>query len=270
MQSLTHTRPTSGLGTWIFRLVSIAIIIAGTLGYLNLRDTSAELDSKNTALASAPVIAGKVSVGDEQVVIPSEDLFAAGEMWSLTSRKHPLEKSFAISDLTSSPITTGGGEKLQVSKKIAGPLAALAAAARADGLELVVSSAYRSITDQEALFDSYVSKYGEAMAREYVSPPGSSEHHTGLAIDISDASAPCEQDSDKCSLSMASAAWLVENGPKYGFVLRYPEGKQPITGVSYEWWHYRYVGVPLARALSTSDLTLDEALEKMRTVSARE
>jgi D-alanyl-D-alanine carboxypeptidase len=69
---------------------------------------------------------------------------------------------------------------------------------------------------------------------------------------------------------MSSAAWLKENAPQYGFILRYPEGKKDITGVGYEWWHFRYVGIPLAKAVVASDLTLDEALEQMQTVSARE
>ena len=176
----------------------------------------------------------------------------------------------AVSDLTNVPVATGGDEKLQISKKIVKPLEALFDAAESAGHELMVSSAYRSIHDQQATYDSYVKKYGETMAKEYVLPPGTSEHHTGLAIDLSDASEPCQEASDDCSLGMDSAAWLKENAPRYGFVLRYPDGKKDITGVKYEWWHFRYVGVPLAKAVANSDLTLDEAIEKMETTSARE
>jgi len=270
MQTLSTTRPKRRFGTWTFRLTYLVIIAAGLLGYLSLRDTSAGLDSKNEALASAPVIVGKTQIGDATVVIPTKDFFEAGKMWSLASRKHPLPEFFVAKDLVNIEAETGGGEPLKITRLIAAPLQALVDAADAEGHYLMISSAHRSIEDQQATYDSYVSRYGEEMAKEYVSPPGSSEHHTGLAVDFSDYSAACEEDSEKCSLGMESAAWLVEHAPRYGFILRYPEGKRDITGVGYEWWHFRYVGIPLAKAVAASDLTLDEALEKMEVVSARE
>lgn len=264
MQTLISPRRRSGFRTWLFRLIYIVIIGFGIYGYLNLRDTSAQYDRTLTKQANTPVIAGKAQIGSTQVVIPSNDLFEAGEMWSLASKSHPLEKSFAVKDLVDTTIETGGEEKLQVAKRIVGPLNALVAAAERDGHELMISSAYRSIADQQATYNSFVARYGEQMAQEYVSPAGSSEHHTGLAVDLSDVSSACEQDSEKCSLGMESADWLMANAPRYGFILRYPEGKRAITGVGYEWWHFRYVGVPLAKALATSDLTLDEAVEQMQ------
>ena len=264
MQTLATTRTKSSIGPWIFRLIYIAIIAVGIAGYLGLRSESAELDQKNTALAKVSIITGKVQIGSTPVVIPSDNLFAEGEMWSLASKKHPLRDTFTVKDLIDSPVATGGNEKLQVSKRIALPLEALVMAAESDGYELMVSSAYRSIADQQATYDSFVSRYGEQMAGEYVSPPGSSEHHTGLAVDLSDSSPACTEDSEKCSLGMETAAWLVTNAPQYGFILRYPEGKRPITGVGYEWWHFRYVGAPLAKAIAASDLTLDEAVEQMQ------
>ena len=263
MQTLSTTRSKPSIGPWIFRFIYIVIIGFSIYGYLNLRDTSAQYDRTLAKQANAPVIAGKVQVGSTQVVIPSNDLFEAGEMWSLASKKHPLDKSFAVQDLIYTTIETGGEEKLQVSKRIVGPLNALVVAAEHDGHELMISSAYRSIADQQATYASFVARYGEQMAQEYVSPAGSSEHHTGLAVDLSDVSSACEQDSEKCSLGTESADWLMANAPRYGFILRYPEGKRTITGVGYEWWHFRYVGVPLAKALATSNLTLDEAVEQM-------
>lgn len=270
MQTLSNSRPKRRFGTWTFRLIYLVIIMAGVVGYITLRNESSKLDEKNEQLSKASVVVGKAQVGDATIVIPTRDLFAPGAMWSLTSRKHPLPDQFITKDLVNIEVETGGGEPLKITRLIANPLQALVDAADADGHYLMISSAYRSIAEQQATYDSYVARYGEQMAKDYVSPPGSSEHHTGLAVDFSDYSAECEQDSEKCSLGMDSAAWLKENAPQYGFVLRYPEGKKDITGVGYEWWHFRYVGVPLAKAIAVSDLTLDEALEQMQTVSARE
>lgn len=270
MHTLSDTRPKRRFGTWTFRLVYLIIMLVGVVSYISLRNTSIEIDAKNKALSNAPVIVGKTQIGDSTIVIPTKDFFTTGEMWSLVSRKHPLPDSFITKDLVNIEAETGGGEPLKIARLIAGPLQALVDAADADGHYLMISSAYRSVSDQQATYDSYVSRYGERMAQEYVSPPGSSEHHTGLAVDFSDYSAACEQDSENCSLGMDTAAWLKENGPRYGFVLRYPEDKREITGVGYEWWHFRYVGIPLAKAVAARDLTLDETLELMQTVSARE
>lgn len=270
MQTLSDTRPKRRFGAWTFRLIYLAVIVAGIIGYLSLRDASAKLDKENEALAAAPIVVGKAQIGDATIVIPNKDFFEAGEMWSLTSRKHPLPNSFVAKDLVNIQAETGGGEPLKISRIIAAPLQSLVDAADEEGRYLMISSAYRSRADQQATYDSFVTRYGEQMAGQYVSPPGSSEHHTGLAVDFSDYSAACEQDSEKCSLGMETAAWLEENAPNYGFLLRYPEGKRDITGVGYEWWHFRYVGIPLAKAVAASDLTLDEAIERMQTVSARE
>lgn len=263
MQTLSDTRPKRRSGLWIFRLIYIIIIITTSIFLVSFQNESAKLEKQLDTISKTPTIQGKVKVGDTDVVIPTEDFFAPGKMWSLASRKHPLEKDFVVSDLIAVPVAVGGGEKMQISKRIEKPLEALFDAAEASGHELMVSSAYRSIADQQKTFDDYVSRYGAQMANEYVSPPGSSEHHTGLAVDLSDASTPCQLASDDCSLGIESAAWLKENAPRYGFVLRYPDGKKEITGVKYEWWHFRYVGIPLAKAVANSNLTLDEAIEKL-------
>ena len=267
MQSLATTRPKRRTARWIFRVIYLSIIISGTIAYLHFRGVSASYDATLQAQASTPLIAGTIELGDTTVVIPSKSFIEEDALWSLVSKKYPLGGSFGVSDLVASPIKTGGNEQLQVAKRIVAQLSALVAAAKVDGHELMLSSAYRSVADQQATFDTFVTRYGKEMAGDYVSPPGSSEHHTGLAVDFSDASDACRQDSEQCSLGMVSAAWLVDNAPDYGFMLRYPEGKKSITGVGYEWWHFRYVGVTLAKAITSSDLTLDEAVEKIRDIA---
>jgi D-alanyl-D-alanine carboxypeptidase len=119
------------------------------------------------------------------------------------------------------------------------------------------------------LYRQFVAENGEEMAALYVLPPGTSEHHTGLSVDFSSVSNECAADSDSCSLSQSSAAWLKENASRFGFIQRYPAGAKAITGVGFEPWHYRYVGKPLAEAMATTDLTLEEVTEKLAPGYAR-
>lgn len=201
---------------------------------------------------------------DDTLIIPSWTLFSPGNIWSLVSGNEVLDKSFVPNNLVALSLPHGdSAEEMKVQQSIVDPLTRLYAAAEEAGYPLMLSSAYRSISDQQALYDDFVATKGQSAADRYVADPGSSEHHTGLAVDFSDRSSTCSLDSDKCSLSYASGVWLARNAYKFGFILRYPEGEQPTTGIAYESWHYRYVGIPLAALIQESDLTLDEALEQM-------
>ncbi len=124
---------------------------------------------------------------------------------------------------------------------------ALAAAAKADGLNLVITSGYRSWNKQASTFDTYVKLETYENAIIHAARPGHSEHHTGEALDMVtlDPNKPSSEQTDNKVIT----AWLVENAHRFGFILRYPEGKTDITGYIYEPWHYRYVGLPLAEIL---------------------
>ncbi len=111
--------------------------------------------------------------------------------------------------------------------------------------ELFVRSGVRTISDQTVIFNNYVKRDGLEEALTYSSRPGHSEHHTGLGMDITTA------DTEDCEIPEIAAVmnWLNENAYKYGFILRYPEGKTDETGYMFEPWHYRYVGTELAEIL---------------------
>lgn len=126
--------------------------------------------------------------------------------------------------------------------------------AQKDGVWLYCVSAYRSYSYQDTLYRGYVSRSGQAAADRYSARPGFSEHQTGLAVDINTASTSAHFE------RTAQYRWLSENCWKYGFILRYPQGKEHITGFRFEPWHYRYVGVELAQELYQSRLTYDEYL----------
>lgn len=118
------------------------------------------------------------------------------------------------------------------------------------GLKMWVCSGFRSYNVQKNLYNSYVRRDGAEKADRYSARPGYSEHQTGLAFDINYA--------DSRFNGTEQAKWLAANAYKYGFILRYPEGKESITGYMYEPWHYRYVGVENAKKIYESGLTLEE------------
>lgn len=244
--------------------VLILILVAVT-GYalLALNDASSRYDYVAKTIVSQPFAVASVTIGQKTISIPTYQLFSPGGVWSLVSRDRPLQGE-ASDTLVTIPVAHGDQQlSMKIAKLISSPLQSLVNAAEADGESLMISSAYRSLDEQRVIRNKFVQTQGEAMADIYVLPVGTSEHHTGLSVDFSSASKQCAADSDSCSLGLSSAQWLEENAARFGFVLRYPEGKQSITGVGYEPWHYRYVGPPLAKAMATTDLTFDEVVTQI-------
>ena len=126
-------------------------------------------------------------------------------------------------------------------------------AAKEAGYTLIVNSSYRTYEEQKEIYDDYESNRGQEYADTYAARPDFSEHQTGLSLDIFSPGANMSNFADTETFK-----WLSENCYKYGFILRYPEGKEDITGYSYEAWHYRYVGKELAEKVYDSGLTYDE------------
>lgn len=135
----------------------------------------------------------------------------------------------------------------------------MATAAKGEGIELVAFSGFRSYEYQTTLYNRYVNKDGKDAADRYSARPGYSEHQTGLAFDIG------EKGREDLWLTAAfgetkAGQWLVKNAHNYGFILRYPEGKEDITGFMYESWHFRYLEGDLAAKVYKSGVTLEEYL----------
>ena len=139
---------------------------------------------------------------------------------------------------------------------------AMQKAAEALGLrKIIVDSGYRPYEYQQVIFDKSVAEKGLEETLRLVSLPGSSEHQSGLAIDIAymDNGVYIEKTSDEDP----EIKWLKENAHKFGFILRYPEGKEDVTNIQYERWHYRFVGVEMATILYAEGITLDEYYERV-------
>jgi D-alanyl-D-alanine carboxypeptidase len=134
----------------------------------------------------------------------------------------------------------------------------LFAGAGKDDIQLAGASAYRSYATQKLLFNRYVKQDGFEKARTYSALPGTSEHETGLAIDVSGIDGKCA--AEDCFAGTKEAKWLSEHAAEYGFIVRYPAGKDAITGYKYEPWHLRYVGIDIATEITESGSTLENYL----------
>lgn len=134
--------------------------------------------------------------------------------------------------------------------------------ARNDGIYPTVSEGYRTHEEQQRMMDDKINSFvaqgyskreAKKLAKEWVAEPGKSEHELGLALDIN-------ADEKGFSSDWDVYDWLAENAYKYGFILRYPQDKEYITGIDHEPWHYRYVGKQAALEIYTQQITLEEYL----------
>ncbi len=143
----------------------------------------------------------------------------------------------------------------QIHKDIYPYITAMVATAQADGVDLRVWSPFRSYAIQNDLFQKQVARVGgdEEKAATVVARPGTSEHNTGLCADFNMASDAFEK--------TKMYSWMVENAEDFGFIMRYREDKQPITGVIHESWHWRFVGINHAKKINELDMCLEEYVE---------
>ena len=157
-----------------------------------------------------------------------------------------------------------------VDERIYPDLQTMMDAARAEGLNPLICSSYRTIEKQKTLFQNKVNSYlsqgysnaqAENEAAKWVARPGTSEHHTGLAVDIVSMD---YQLLDEAQENTPEQQWLMQNSYKYGFILRYPNDKSGITGIYYEPWHYRYVGKEAAREIYEQGICLEEYLQNLQ------
>ena len=172
----------------------------------------------------------------------------------ITNKYYSLGMDYIPENLVDVPITHRYSDKVQITQETYDAFMDMWNAAHEEGIYLILASGYRSAAEQKQVYDEYERGYGTSFADNIAARPGYSEHQTGLAIDMY--SKECA--SAKTFKDSKTYAWLMANAYKYGFILRYPEGKQELTGYKYESWHYRYVGQELAKKVVDSGLTYDE------------
>lgn len=226
-------------------------------------DTSSELpassnnDSSNASSSVVPASAG-TSSGPEI----SDD---SGD-WNLrlVNGNYILPDDFRP-DLATISMDYARDEGMKFDARAIDDLEAMCAAAKADGVNLMVISAYRTFSVQEGLYNNKVNYYLDQgygleeagdLAATSVARPKTSEHNLGLAVDFNDVEERFE--------NTAEYEWLRAHCTEYGFIMRYPKEKQRITGVIYEPWHYRYVGRENAVYITEKNITLEEFLGKAK------
>ncbi len=242
-------------------------------GEMEISETSPELSSE-TVMPEPESSSGETepqNSAPEASEARSEDTVPAstsGDSGNLLILVNPWNR--IPDDYTLDLETVQGDYKMN--KLAAGAAKDLITAAAADGYSLRVCSGYRTVEKSRILYERKVQQYIDAgyseadakvEAAKWVAPPGTSEHHTGLAMDIVSADyfdyySDLEHDFDKFD----EFKWLIAHCAEYGFILRYPEGKEDITGITYEPWHYRYVGEEAAEVIMSEGLCLEEYLEQ--------
>lgn len=187
---------------------------------------------------------------------------------ALVNKQYFLPENYIPNDLVRPNVTFSFGEQ-EVEKSLmrteaADALEKMFADAKKNGIELYAVSGYRSYDRQRILFDAETNKVGMEKAMEAVAIPGSSEHQSGLAMDIS--SKAVNLNLVKDFEDTAEGKWLAENAHRFGFILRYPKGKEDITNYMYEPWHFRYVGDKAAKTIYDNDWTLEEYFNQVKKI----
>jgi len=219
------------------------------------------------ALATENTDFSPLSLPEEQpasTAIPSAPLSGPTDPWYLllVNAWHPLSEDFSV---TLTQLKNGHAVDSRAYPKLQEMIDTM----RAQGLSPVICSSYRTAEKQQTLYTNKVDRYlaegyapaqAKQEAANWVAVPGTSEHQTGLAVDIVDLD---DQILDAQQEHTAVQQWLMAHAWEYGFILRYPSHKSHITGIDYEPWHYRYVEPAAAKEMFQSGLCLEEYLESI-------
>ncbi|WP_249435810.1 M15 family metallopeptidase [Paenibacillus sp. Marseille-Q4541] len=242
-QEVTPEAPTEGTGN--------------TSDGSEIGEGDTEVDSIMAMRAQNSLQSNVEKQGDLSVVTNAE------AMTVIVNKQRSLPEGYEPSDLVEPNVPfsfDGPHEKRHLRKEAAGALEQLFAAAENDGIELRAVSGYRSYQRQVSVYNSSVERNGEEYAARVSAKPGYSEHQTGLSIDVSSPSVG--NVIEEVFGDSEEGKWLKEHAPEYGFVIRYPEGREETTGYVYEPWHIRYVGKELAPDIAESGLTLEEYFDE--------
>lgn len=255
----------------IVRLIVILIVVMfAATGILAVPSSAATVPSQTPASTTTvssddlPTATDDSDTAAEESfdtsVIDSRNLDAASasSIQVLVNKENPLDpKDYQPEVVTLESV--GADSWMSMQPEAAKAMSALLDAAEADGISLEVSSAYRSYSDQKALFNQYVDWYGKKYALTISAKPGYSEHQTGLVADVTTPGGKCELLA--CFGNTDAGEWVQDNAWKYGYIVRYPEGEEDTTGFAYEPWHLRYVGKGVATQMWNADYaTFEEYL----------
>ena len=184
----------------------------------------------------------------------SAGIFEVGSINQVVNKDYPLAADYVPNDLVWMDLA--GTRDTQMRAEAAAGLEKLFKAAQAQGIELYCCSGYRSYGLQDELYQYHIETLGKEEADLVSAKPGTSEHQTGLVMDVTSESVGF--DLLESFGQTKEGAFVRDHAHEYGFIIRYPQGKTSSTGYSYEPWHIRYLGVELARDVKNSGKTLEE------------
>ena len=168
----------------------------------------------------------------------------------LVNKYNGVSDKFEVPDLTKIDDEYSDGDNY-LTKEAKEAFEKMCRDAKKEGYDILANSSYRDIDMQQEVWDTYLKLYGLSYNERYVTKPGFSEHHTGLAVDIKSKNSAIFKKSKEYN-------WTINNSYKYGFIHRYPESKVDITGISSEAWHFRYVGEKIATYIYENGLSYEE------------
>ena len=235
----------------------------------NVTTSESITDTSSDSEGSSNNTSSNTSTNNHSYVSKNDTSSFAKTNWYmlLTNGANPLPENYKFEEAT----VYSAGRNWIVDARCAEDMKAMIAAAKEDGVSLIICSAYRSYELQEKNFNAKVQSYinkgyskEDAVAKTatIIAVPGTSEHHTGLAADIV---TPSYQSLNSGFEKTEAFQWLYENCAEFGFVLRYPKDKVDVTKIIYEPWHYRYVGKEAAQIMMSEGICFEEFLEKYGT-----
>lgn len=233
-------------------LVIIVFLLIGVVGYFVFIRNKTTPQTQKTSFKPSSVTEDnepKRSLQTEKFDKKKYSLSDPNSIWVVVNKSRALNPmNYAPDDL----VNVGNG---QLMRKSAGDsLQSLLKDATNEGVSLQPLSGYRAYATQQTVYAKEVANYGQTVADSQSAKPGHSEHQTGLSIDMGGGGCGIED----CFGNTAEGKWLAANAYKYGFIIRYPNGKESITGYRYEPWHIRYVGKDLASEMQNNNITTME------------
>ena len=240
----------------VLAVAVIALSVTVIMNAIKDKDTAKHNDISSVNEVSSQEPSTPEKKGPEMVQRGEYTLNADYSRLLLVNAEYPLPEDYKYGwNLTKIEAKYHNGQLDQIDAGIWPYMRAMVEAAWKDGVDLKVWSPYRSYATQKMLFENRVKKEGgdEAKAATAVARPGTSEHNTGLCADFNMASSKFED--------TEMFKWMCENAEDYGFILRYPKDSIDITGVMYESWHWRFVGINCAKEINNLNITLEEYIK---------
>ena len=244
-------------GVLFILLIKLIFFTPRTLSEKDCQDClSAIQTNQNSSVVTtpSPTLSPTPTPTPEATVKPTVDTTTVSSIQKITNKSHPIDPGYIPADLTKVNVNSNGTQYLR--SEAATALTNMFEAARKDNINLYLVSGYRSYEQQLELYNTYVATDGKALADQYDAIPGACEHQLGLAVDLSDDNR--NHDIDDSFESTAAYQWLLKHSYEYGYIFRFPRGNETITGIAYNPWSFRYIGVEEAKKVYDSGLTLEE------------